>query len=216
MCDQYTVGVGWKRPMKLYLGQGARDYLPLIEEAAKTWNDVLGREVIQVSTDPVDYPYRTFAGVGFRDFYNDGASVIYFRPRSMSGGFVLTWHEFKPEKIWGIAETDVFIWTREGITDGLGVFRTTVHELGHALGLAHIPISGSMMSYTQISAVVNRVDPFIELGLMPDYNYNNLPPGEVPLFFRPDYKPLLQALTVPSEQDKYALTCLYDFSDWEE
>lgn len=204
--------------MKLYLGQGAREHLSLIEEAAKKWNDVLSREVIQVSTDPVDYPYRTFAGnVGLRDFYNDGASVIYFHNRSNRiGGYVLTWHYSQNGRIAGIGESDVFIWTKEGVRDGPIFLSTIVHELGHAIGLGHIPISGSMMSYSRSSQLVNVVDPFIELGLLRDYNYNNLLPGEVPLFFSPEHKPLLEELTVPSEQDKYALMCLYDFSDWEE
>ena len=219
MCDQYTVGVGWKRRMKLYLGQGARDYLPLIEEAARKWNDALGREVIQVCRDPVDYLYAVpLSRLEHREFYNDGASVIYFQNRDNHiGGYALSWHESKAGKAWEIAEADVFIWTRNRVLpDSRSYLVTTMHELGHALGLNHIPISGSIMSYQSLPSVINSVDPFIELGLLRDHNYNNLLPGEVPLFFSPDHKPLLHGLTVPSEQDKYALMCLYDFSDWEE
>ena len=73
--------------MKPWLGQAAREYPSLIEEAAKRWNDVLGREVIEVSEDPVDYPYSIPLGSpGFREFYNDGDSLIYFRNLIISVG----------------------------------------------------------------------------------------------------------------------------------
>ena len=56
------------------------------------------------------------------------------------------------------------------------------------------------------------VDPFIALKLLPSYDLL----GEENLFWSPDHAPLLYGLQGPGEQDKYALMCLYDFSDWEQ
>ena len=133
--------------MKLHMSQGDSEYSLVLEAAVKAWNDVLGRDVIELSKDTVDYPYSIALGLpGDREFYNDGTSVIYFVNRSNStGGYVLTWHNAGLDgKIFSVAESDVFIWTRDGLTEGLGFNGTVMHELGHALGLAHIPISERM------------------------------------------------------------------------
>ena len=58
-CSEHT-RVGWEETMRLQLGQGAEEYLPLIEQAVKVWNQAVGAEgqeplIEIIKTRPVNY-----------------------------------------------------------------------------------------------------------------------------------------------------------------
>ena len=58
-CSEY-IFAGWDAPMKLYLGEGAAEYIDFIEAAAELWNAALrssGQEMIEVVKDvrPVNW-----------------------------------------------------------------------------------------------------------------------------------------------------------------
>ena len=54
ICSQYSE-YGWAQPLRLYLGEGAEEYLSMIEQAARVWNSTLKihwwEEAIQIVTD---------------------------------------------------------------------------------------------------------------------------------------------------------------------
>ena len=100
-------------------------------------------------------------------------------------------------------------------------------ELGHALGLQHVPVSGNVMSYNYMPAMYDKwLAPaeFLELALfmtgeaeaLEFLTFPDILPGvltladENELYLRSVYT---RSVT-RGEQDKMALMCIYDFADW--
>ena len=107
LCENYTYGTGWKRPMELYLGEGAREHLPEIRQAVKVWNDLVPG-LIDLKEDLVNYPYLGAPYVGL-DKYRDETSVIYFPSVWMDRrGFAIA-RQGPSDGIWHIVESDVFV-----------------------------------------------------------------------------------------------------------
>ena len=120
---------------------------------------------------------------------------------------------------------------------------TIVHELGHALGLGHLPVSGNVMSYNYVTGVAETWKPSMSVLLaitlalqgaaagvdssnlgswMPNYD-------GIPFVYRHDdmfpymlvtrsdqlsFMALFNETIKLGEQDKMALLCSYDFSNW--
>ena len=214
LCERYTYEAGWKRPMELYLGEGAREYLPVIRHAVKVWND-LAPGLIDLKEDLVNYPYLGEPYIGL-DKYNDGVSVIYFPEElDLRGGFAIARRDLsdEPGATSEISESDVFVWAQNKIEVNFG--STTVHELGHALGLGHIPVSGNVMSYSALETrVPDRIHILFSLGAFPKYGTN--PSSSYLSYFLgvdPQYRDLVfHQLVRPHAMDRSVFSCLY--SDW--
>lgn len=142
--------VSWKKnlPLKMYVHSSVpTDAYPAIKRAVQQYNDTLGggEEVIRIVG---------FGQGGELDPSRDGYSMIYW---------FNTWDANKPTEqarttiYWQgteIYEADVRInaknftyYTDDGTTfNDLDLESLVVHELGHALGLAHTPLKGSVMN----------------------------------------------------------------------
>ena len=95
-CSEHT-RVGWEETMRLQLGQGAEEYLPLIEQAVKVWNQAVGAEgqeplIEIIKTRPVNYQlsssfWENWDKIGAESYENrqDGENVIYFKPSTVEG-----------------------------------------------------------------------------------------------------------------------------------
>lgn len=254
-CSEYSRG-GWEDTMYLYLGEGAREYRNLIDVAVRLWNTALmgfnRRPVIEV----VDHVQPTkFLLPG--DFWSnwreasdanyDRQSVIYFKPAAediSTGGFARARSTGNR-----MVEADIYLNTRTELQHGSGVALTVpilplatggtlhayvdpllvavVHEIGHALGVKHVPVSGNIMSYNYMPAMQAKWLPaaeFLELTLSVTDNEDVLdslaheqvlPPvtvltSDFDLYLRTVYS---RSITL-GEQDRMALMCIYDFEDW--
>lgn len=222
ICGSHTIGSGWRdRQMRLYLGEGAREHLDTIREAAKAWNSVLHINPIVLQEDQEDavsYPLSPLAPdqEGASDFYGDGVSVLYFSAQRTPSkfGYVLARQETESDGKTRLTEADVFIWSQSGTASDLDLLIALQHELGHALGLTDTAISGNVMSNDYRRAIEDSVDPLIVLGILPDYDDRNLSPGELNLFDDPRYSVLLRSLVRPQMQDKVGILCMYPFEVW--
>lgn len=269
LCSTYTHS-GWRRTLRLRLGEGAEEYEPLLEFAIEKWNDALEgfnrRPVIEISQlRPTNYSLRD-------DFWyqrnndteldesdsliHDGESVIYFKgndPDNWVSGFAYSrWNSNEMEEAdiyinltdvekYGpfLVRTQEFI-AIEGMTayiPVLSIYLTILHEIGHALGLNHVPVSGNIMSYNymphvqelwKVPGTIRYLDDVVEYG-GPD---EALRLGFFSAFVstRPELSPriyfddpdeikiLMLALFTDAaglgEQDRMSLLCAYDFSDW--
>ena len=85
-CSEY-IFAGWDAPMKLYLGEGAAEYIDFIEAAAELWNAALrssGQEMIEVVKDvrpvnwAIDDQFWLNPGSYTGSNVEDSQSVIYF------------------------------------------------------------------------------------------------------------------------------------------
>ena len=85
-CSEY-VFAGWEAPIKLYLGEGASEYIDFIEAAVELWNATLrssGQEMIEVVKDvkPVNWAVDDRFWLNTDPYtgsnIEDGQSVIYF------------------------------------------------------------------------------------------------------------------------------------------
>lgn len=210
LCECYAFDGGWRRPMELYLGEGAREFLPLIKRAARVWNDTLGHDVIEVKEDPASFaPYGPDPKVSAGSYIDD-VSVAYF-PTAGFAGLALprvTWNS--EGGFYEITEADIFINYPQARGGGsLGFYFTIIHELGHALGLAHITIGGNIMSYDTRKQIHWALLPYFAFGLFPEYGTDPNSRALSYLYFDPQYRPLISGLVNPGEQDKLILSCLY-------
>lgn len=111
-----------------------------------------------------------------------------------------------------------------------GLFLTVLHEIGRLLGVNHVPVSGNIMSYnymprmieiwSPVMALTNRLSPIRseDNGMISDpsrmarsYTLDlNSSRGR----YLSDLVEMFTASVTLGEQDKQALMCVYDFSDW--
>ena len=114
-----------------------------------------------------------------------------------------------------------------------------VHELGHALGLKHVPVAGNIMSYDYMPRMSDLWRTPIALFLLSlsatqvafageiDYSRNPLVQYKEDVFSRmyfsddseelkliPLFTQMFTQTVTLGEQDKMALMCVYDFEDW--
>jgi len=110
-------------------------------------------------------------------------------------------------------------------------YLTILHELGHALGLKHVPVSGNIMSYNYMPRLADiwRVPLslfYLQMYILADVD----PPAELfPYVARDgemhpymvvsdpdmlDFMPIFTESVALGEQDKMGLMCVYDFEDW--
>ena len=218
LCGTYTTGARRHGPMNLYLGEGAREHLDTIKEAVVAWNRIFVRNVINLNEIEASYPlYASFPyEEGASEYYSDNSSVIYFSSRGSNGrfGYVLARHELDERSNETIAEADLFVWEPSQDSGNLDLLIGIQHVIGHALGLKDNPISGNIMSHDYRLALEQILAPFVLLGILPDYDEQNLLPGELGLFSDPQYESLIRALVRPGEQDKNAMMCNYFFATW--
>lgn len=186
LCEEYTFDRGWEETMELRLGEGAEEYREWIELAVKIWNEAIrlpdGDPVIEISDEEPEY-YRPSSslwrsarpvaprGVGDRE------SAIYFKASSRANFRYrgLTWVRWSGDRM---TEADVFIntWPEEEYSTHLyetklivpyddewgaygfvnETFLVILHELGHALGLGHVPVKGNIMNYNYMPAVTEQ------------------------------------------------------------
>lgn len=180
----------------------------------------------------------------------DGQSVIYFTPSGTAeserevGGFA----RMRPEG-GRMAEADVYINTatqqefgydlaltapllrtaEHGVMHALvdPLYFVVAHELGHALGLQHVPIAGNIMSYNYMPAMEGKwlaAAEFLELTLDLTENTWFLEHLAQPSLLDPvvrltdEYELYMRWIFTRSmsagEQDRMALMCIYDFTDW--
>ena len=184
ICSEYTFG-GWEKPMQLQLGEGADDYLPLIELAVKTWNEAVQPwwdyqgPLIEIDHDrptnfllPRDFWENRREGSTWEN-QSDGENVIYFNPNpnpdpdSRVRGFATPVHSVYPGT-GRLVSADIYINTADeeewsgytlarskkiiDVSDSQGIYvylngtyEVILHELGHAIGLEHVPVAGNIM-----------------------------------------------------------------------
>ena len=175
ICDQYTIG-GWEEPMILKLGEGASDYRELIELAVKKWNEALRGYWRDPLIQIVEDEPKNFSIDGLPNTQDEAAelvinladfeNVIYFKAGDLDTPYLglAQWLPIGDE----IVTVDLYINTREaeewtglpvftkkvidvGPSHGVyamvdSIYAVTLHELGHAVGLLHLPASGNVMA----------------------------------------------------------------------
>ena len=243
----------WHRPMNLYVSRNATNHqVAVTRRAVQRWNMLFRRNVISFRGRHAykiasrytwrNHPKKDNDAFGFQA-NNDGASIIYFLPqyaefnsnldagwdgiatfttqhyvvyRDPNTGDTLTTRQ--------IREADIYI--KGGSFNSAQPFQQialVMHEIGHALGLAHIPISGNIMSYSEEAAIIQILRPFVVT--MDEYlddntnlvgNIDNIPTREWLNFLNSDeaLQRMSYDLMTPQAQDKTALMCLYDFDTW--
>lgn len=185
------------------------------------------------------------------DLIDDGQSVIYFKgndPDNRYSGFAYSrWDSFRHMK-----EADVYInltssekyapfrvkvralLTHEGETTYvpvLSIYLTILHEIGHAIGLQHVPVSGNIMSYNYMPHMVekwknlsifeylSKGDSILRYGLF-SYFTNDDPDYRGNWYYEDPSEEMISAALLFTataglgEQDRMSLLCAYDFSDW--
>ena len=184
----------------------------------------------------------------------DGQSVIYFKPSGTAGASNAGFTKIRTEGS-RIVEADIYINTRNEARHGTNLsrprmvlevdeehgiysflnsaFSNVLHELGHALGLKHNPIAGSVMSYQYTEHPTDQwesaMSVFVlnQLAIRGSSVYSD--PTQIPFVFRNDQvspymvvknEAMLESMEFftgaakLSEQDKNALMCVYDFTEW--
>ena len=193
LCSEYAFG-GWITTMYLYAGEGFLEHRDKIERSVKTWNEALEgfnqRPVVEIIRHPAENPFLPDDFWSKRidyakDLSGDGQSVIYFKGDDVEGspaGFVYP----RTDSNGNMVEADIYIniadWEEYGpylflaqeILDLDGriiyvpvdsVYKTMLHELGHALGLLHVPVSGNIMSYNYMPYMKDLWQPLVGVDL---------------------------------------------------
>ena len=266
-CSEY-VSPGWEEPMQLYLGEGSSEYFSLLEEAVKLWNDALigfsRTPVISIVEGVAPKTFRLpsdfWADPNSRDYLYDDQSVIYFKGGDTSDTISSFAHYRWDGNAMQEADIYINITHEEEYGRDLGyasaifetdeeysayaivnsTYVTLLHEIGHALGLGHIPVSGNIMSYNYAPGLAEIWEPAAISILLTSYAVESLRSAlslgsikpdvsDFPLFFRSnEISPYMvvhdeNMLTLMGlfnktarlgEQDKMALLCSYAFKDW--
>ena len=181
---------------------------------------------------------------------NDGQSVIYFKDGGIEGELYSFARLRTAPKASKMLEADIYIdlnhqaeygpnlaYTEEifPMDDGRSIYAivdstylTIVHEIGHALGLKHVPVAGNVMSYNQMPFVVQQWRPTMSIlaflayqeGSAAEFLVNAFGQTDLPEYMvvTEEYDLIAMGLfnwaVQLGEQDKTALMCIYDFEDW--
>ena len=183
------------------------------------------------------------------DALGDGENVIYFMSSSEDDarrGVTYVW--WRTENTERLIEADVFIntWPEEEFgrnnlsitrlltdwdgTNGMyarinGSFQIILHEIGHAIGLAHIPVKGNIMSRDYMPRVV---DQWAATATMFKIDNSHLYPGQIPFLYPHEFTHPYEVIhelgrrarkeqkfftdhARLGEQEKMALTCIYEY-----
>lgn len=264
LCSVYTHG-GWIDTMRLYLGEGALEYKGLIELAMKRWNNALEgfnrKPVIELAeVRPNNFSLE-------EDFWSrrleisdplsgDGQSVIYFKggdPVNRISGYA-HWRQNGVNmlesdiymNLTDVEEYGSFLVETQALLSFDGqtsyavvnsIYVTLLHELGHALGLQHVPVSGNIMSYNYMPFMESKwgvpatiqlfesildsrgIQGFYNDGPFSAFTTRDSEVGRRLYFTEPtdEMWVMLHFFTESAglgEQDRSALLCAYDFSDW--
>ena len=193
-----------------------------------------------------DGPTPRHGGAAGRENLEDDESVIYFKPsgEDETSRWGLAWFQWRRSSM---IEADVYINTadeesRPGRTliltkklvdvDSLygayalynKTYRVILHELGHAVGVRHIPVSGNIMSRDFGGGGIDQWTAAIALEL-----FNDLSPRHNKFVYRhsqispymsiieevhEEYFESMEFFTQNAklgEQEKMALTCIYEY-----
>ena len=244
--------------MVLYLGEGSENYRDLISKAVDLWNGSLtgfNRKPI-ITVNLLTQPQRFSLQEGFWNDPNgtanvnlyDGQSVIYFSnsgSASSPAGIA-----YRRADYLRMLESDIYINTNHQETYGRNLantelilrlseeqgvyglvdstYLTIIHEIGHALGLNHVPIAGNIMSYSYMPGIVNHWKPtmilLVSIYWDPDSEDTQTPfvyeDSDVSPYMVVEREDMLSAKNFFSdsvklgEQDRISLMCVYDFEDW--
>ncbi len=256
-CSQYTYK-GWDKTMHLYLGEGADEHIEWIRMAADLWNEALGtdgeRPLVEIVTGHVPLNYSLPEGFGrsskeeINRLKEDGQNVIYFR--AFASDERTSWASNRTGGS-QMMEADMYIDTSDVEEHGPLIYRikevyrhgesqsvfarvnklylTILHEMGHALGLRHIPVAGNVMSYRKLEGMVELWYPVYSLAFKlnpldhdlsrmlsdrePRISYSWLH-ADWPNEFRKGQMDLYTRSYRLGDQDLAALMCIYDFDAW--
>ena len=178
----------------------------------------------------------------------DGQSVIYFKPSTESQRSTRGFVRFRWDSSRRMTEADIYVNTYDEVTHGRDLAKTTLaleteegrgvyvyvdaiyltvlHEIGHALGLKHIPVSGNIMSYSFMprmreiwrAPLVPIFYLYEQSGLRQNPLVRQI--GDVPPYvivsdsFTLEMLPMYTHAVDLGHQDRMALMCIYDFEDW--
>ena len=271
LCEKYTYEAGWKETMQLQLGEGSEDYLPLIEQAVKVWNETVylpkRTPLIEISDErPENYElsrsfWKNKESASRRNL--DSENVIYFTAAGDEDAPRGTARTKTSRFDNRIVESDIYINTADEeeygpnlvltklITDHEGLFAeegaygedygwgayamvnatyvVILHELGHAVGLQHIPVRGNVMSRDfmpgvdgQWKAALAALWEFRQLNrrggnpwdyLKPPFNKQHSHMYRYMTFFESqrDHVDSFTKAAKLGEQEKMALACIYEY-----
>lgn len=214
LCYALTLGTrGWLEPMQLHLNEGAREFLPFIKLAADSWNRILPADIIVVREEEVAHAEYgpSPASRAASGYYRDLVSTVYFTEVALGHARIYPyWDSELSANV--IAEADVFVTKPSYIITGIGTVSTLIHELGHALGLGHLSISDSMMSYDRGLGLRERFEPLLKLGLFPpEYGVELRGDADWAYFYRDERfaAGIMDRMFGPSDIDKLMLSCMY-------
>jgi hypothetical protein len=148
----YGERISWKGelPIKLFIHESVpKQYIPSIQEAARSWEDATGKKLFEVSAEPISGPLNPA---------RDNKNVIYF---------LKAWEDDKNIEQ---ARTSIY-WIGDQLKEAdiringsfnyyptaatadpelkpkeLNMQALIIHELGHVLGLKHKDADGSVMA----------------------------------------------------------------------
>ena len=250
-CNEVTIwNSAWHQPMNLYVsGNATTKQYDMTARAAQRWNSLFVRDVINFRGRSYrHYPstrtlqnhisQNTTSNGAHVLANNDGWSMMYFLPpRSVipfgtdagwagMASFSTRGYNYDPEDdaydSLQIEEADMFIGPVFSSLPPYKQIALIMHEIGHALGLAHISISGNIMSYDDNATVINILRPIFMMIALDDVSIpytasiDSISNNDI---FRiinsdPEFTMFAYDSIVPQEQDKTALMCLYDFDTW--